>query len=377
MTDPIFLASITLDQQASNTANIPATSVPQNRANQAAIAAEKQRLNQILLQLRRKDMQPKASTSAPEFSSPTLPSAANNPVPNNSGLNSSPVPKRERSPAIIPSPAANHPTAASAPGTSALHAAATRPTDIPLIPLPINRPHSGKQLYGQRIAALQAGQFHTRIPVDSFQDRWQGANRQPSYEQWRSLLAQEAAMVANDPDNPPVGILLGDSISQWYPSDRLPQTRLWLNQAISGETSSHILRRLSDFSTTRPRIIYVMAGVNDLKQGASDAQVLANLQQIIQRLQQNHPQAQIVMQSILPTRLFGLSKNRIRNLNQQLKAIALNHGAYFLNLYSEMVGPQGNLRPDLTTDGLHLNAKGYETWQNVLQQAELQIARGQ
>jgi lysophospholipase L1-like esterase len=121
--------------------------------------------------------------------------------------------------------------------------------------------------------------------------------------------------------------------------------------------------------------VYVLAGVNDLKHGASDTQVLTNLRQIIQRLRQQHPQAKIVMQSILPTRSFGLSKNRIGNLNQQLKAIATRNGAYFLDLYSQMVDSDGNLRAELTSDGVHLSTQGYATWQGVLQQVDTQIAQ--
>ncbi|MCL6434956.1 MAG: hypothetical protein K6T90_12225 [Leptolyngbyaceae cyanobacterium HOT.MB2.61] len=36
----------------------------------------------------------------------------------------------------------------------------------------------------------------------------------------------------------------------------------------------------------------------------------------------------------------------------------------------------GNLHPNLTTDGIHLNAKGYATWQTALLQADQWIAMG-
>ncbi len=237
----------------------------------------------------------------------------------------------------------------------------------------LERPRSGSQLYSQRTAALTVGQIHTRIPVSSFRSTWTTSVQQPTYEQWKWLLAQEAASVREI--NEPVGVLLGDSLSLWFPSDRLPQTRLWLNQGISGDTTTGILHRLSSFARTRPRIVYVMAGINDLKHGASNTTILRNLQQIIQQLRQTHPQANIVMQSILPTRSLPVSSQRIANLNQQLKVIANQNGAYYLDVHSHMADANGYLRPDLTTDGLHLSAKGYEVWQAVLNSAETQIAR--
>ena len=239
----------------------------------------------------------------------------------------------------------------------------------------VSTPRSGTQLYHQRWAALRTGQLYTQLPPDSFWSAWNHVSDRQTYEQWRSLLQQEASTTAKLQGNQRLGILLGDSISLWFPSDRLPKNQLWLNQGISGDTTGGILRRLSDFSGTRPQVIYVMAGVNDLKTGVSDRTILSNLQQIVLRLRQTHPQAQIVMQSILPTGVLGLSNDHIYSLNQQLRVIATQNGAYYLDVYSQMTDGYGNLRPELTTDGLHLSAQGYATWQAILHRADLQIAQ--
>ncbi len=234
-------------------------------------------------------------------------------------------------------------------------------------------PASGSQLYQQRLAKLRSRHFTRSLPAPrSLADRQ--AMRQPTYDHWRSLLAQEAIAAAKSKHRS-IGILLGDSLSLWFPSDRLPPKQSWLNQSISGDTTSDILRRLSAFATTRPRVVYIMAGINDLKNGASDQEVLANLRRILVQLRQTHPDAQIVMQSILPTRALIATSDRIQQMNQQLKAIALQQGAYYLDLFQTMADANGNLRADLTTDGLHLNAKGYQTWQAALQQAEIRLAQ--
>jgi lysophospholipase L1-like esterase len=119
-----------------------------------------------------------------------------------------------------------------------------------------------------------------------------------------------------------------------------------------------------------------MAGVNDLKQGATDNEILWNLRQIVRRLKQAHPQAQVIVQSILPTSTTLVPGNRIGWLNQRLAAIAQEDGALFLDLYAQFTDADGNLRHELTTDGLHLNASGYATWQAKLAQADTWIARG-
>lgn len=242
-------------------------------------------------------------------------------------------------------------------------------------------PTSGSQLYLQRLAALKAGKLFTRLPADSFQSLWaKGTNTKaqrlpsPTHEQWKRLLEQEAKAVAKGQGSNRLAILLGDSLSLWFPSQRLPGSQLWLNQGISGENSGQIRRRLSAFAQTQPDTIYVLAGINDLRQGVADEVILNNLRQIVQRLRQNHPRGQVVLQSILPARFNAISNERIRNLNQQIAGIAQREGAGYLNLHPLFTDEQGEMRQELTTDGIHLSYQGYEVWQEALQYAESALA---
>ena len=229
-------------------------------------------------------------------------------------------------------------------------------------------PRSGTQLYAQRIAALHAGRLYTRLPLHSFQAQWRQASGQPTYEQWQRLLAREANVVARWQNGRRLAVIVGDSISLWYPSDRLPTNQLWLNQAISGETTQGVLRRLPAFSNTKPSTIYVMAGINDLRRGVTDEEIIRNLWRITRTLKRHHPQAQVVLQSILPTRLNRAMNQRITLINQHLAAIAQHEKVTYLNLYTDFVDADGNLRADLTTDGLHLSPQGYATWEVAFQQ---------
>lgn len=204
-----------------------------------------------------------------------------------------------------------------------------------------------------------------------------GPRHQLSYEQWLNLLQQEATAIAvAKPAH--LSVLVGDSLSLWFPTDLLPSDRAWLNQGISGEVSGGLLERLSLFNDTQPETIFVMIGINDLIRGVDDFTLLDNQRQIIRYLQDNHPRSQIVVQSVLPhgsdratwegrDRLQAISNQRIRDLNQELKAIAQTEGVYFLDLHPLFTDAQGNLRADFTTDGLHLNRQGYLVWRSALQ----------
>ncbi|MBD0385141.1 MAG: G-D-S-L family lipolytic protein [Nostoc sp. C3-bin3] len=235
---------------------------------------------------------------------------------------------------------------------------------------------SGNQLYYQRLAALKTGQIYTRVNSDNLQSLWESIKkRQLTYDDWKSLLALEARAIAQGQGANHLSILIGDSLSMWFPREKLPAGKLWLNQGISGDTSSGVLKRLGAFSATRPNVIYIMAGINDLRKGDSDDAILRNYRRIVRRLRQAHPKAQIIVQSILPTRQVKLSNSRIRHINTQLTQIAKQEGANYLNIYSWFTDMEGNLRPELTTDGLHLSQEGYDVWRLALQQIEYKLTQ--
>jgi len=203
-----------------------------------------------------------------------------------------------------------------------------------------------------------------------------GRNHKWTYQQWVEQLQREAIAAANNrPER--LTILVGDSLSLWFPSKLLPWDRNWLNQGISGETTVGLLKRLYLFDSTRPETIFVMIGINDLLHGVDNRRILANQRKIISQLRTVHPGSQIVVQSILPhsgesanwegrDRLLQLSNSRIRKVNRSLKALADAEGAFYLNLYPLFTDAQGFLRSELSTDGLHLNDEGYQVWSTAI-----------
>ncbi len=236
-------------------------------------------------------------------------------------------------------------------------------------------PRSGSQLYVQRLNALRNGRIYTRLPVDSFYAQWSRATGHPSYWQWRELLALEAKAAGQGKGQNSLTVMVGDSLSQWFPADHLPDRQIWLNQSISGDTTDGILRRLSVLKTAKPDTIYFMAGVNDLKRGASDQEILRNIHQILTRLKQQHPNVQIVVQSILPTRSAHIPNARIAAINPMIHSLTQRHGVDYLDLHRQFRDWDGGLRSELTTDGVHLSALGYQVWQSALNQMDQRLAQ--
>ncbi|MBE9060115.1 hypothetical protein IQ256_03795 [cf. Phormidesmis sp. LEGE 11477] len=200
--------------------------------------------------------------------------------------------------------------------------------------------------------------------------------RRLSYTQWKEVLAQDAKlMAARNPDR--LSVLLGDSLSLWFPGELMPGQRVWINQSISGEKTRGLLNRLDLLKDNDVEAVFLMIGINDLIWGESDQEILANYREIVRQLKLTHPNTQIVVQSILPhggeastwesrDKLAALPSERIQQMNDALQKIAADNQAYYLDLYPIFVTGDGTLRPDLTTDGLHLNRQGYLVWRSAI-----------
>lgn len=197
-----------------------------------------------------------------------------------------------------------------------------------------------------------------------------------SYEEWLEVLAADAkSMAAKQPAH--LTVLLGDSLSLWFPGELMPGRRVWINQSISGERTQGLLNRLDFLEKNDVEAVFLMIGINDLIWGKTDEEILRNYKEIVRELKKEHPKTQIVVQSILPhggedsswesrDKLAALPGDRIVNMNNALKKIAADNNAYYLDLYPIFVTGDGDLRSDLTTDGLHLNRQGYLVWRSAI-----------
>lgn len=225
-------------------------------------------------------------------------------------------------------------------------------------------------------AAIADALVTNALMADAMELPHPSGGQKRSYEQWLEVLAADAkTMAAKNPEH--LTVLLGDSLSLWFPGELMPGRRVWINQSISGERTEGLLKRLDFLDDNEVEAVFVMIGINDLIWGKTDEEILANYKEIVRRLKAEHPETQIVVQSILPhggeqstwesrDKLEALGSDRIMNMNNALKQIATANKAYYLDLYPIFVTGDGTLRNDLTTDGLHLNRQGYLVWRSAI-----------
>lgn len=163
-------------------------------------------------------------------------------------------------------------------------------------------------------------------------------------------------------------LLLGDSITESFNTQKLLSEFKIINKGISGNNSTHLLKRLDrDLLASNPDIVFILIGTNDIANGFSDEKILSNISSIIEITMTKLNGSKIFITSILPTRDNQPRPNeRIQGLNKQVQIIAKELNVNYLNLYSLFVDETRQLIFNLTEDGLHLNNRAYFIWANIL-----------
>lgn len=168
-------------------------------------------------------------------------------------------------------------------------------------------------------------------------------------------------------------IFLGNSINDGAEWAELFNDIRIKNRGISGDITTGIIHRLKEVADRKPAKVFLMIGINDLGRGVSPDAVFKNILIINDYLQQESPNTQVYIESILPVNpSFGkfpgqVSKvKEILQTNSLLQAAATTHRFEFINLHASFVNAQGYLDPRYTNDGLHLVGAGYQLWRHII-----------
>ena len=199
------------------------------------------------------------------------------------------------------------------------------------------------------------------------------ANAQDKAHDWAQFYRYAEAN--SELTEAPNVVLLGNSITDFwvgYDPDFFVNNHL-LGRGISGQTTSEMLVRFrQDVINLKPKIVVILAGINDIAENNGPIlpeNILGNIRSMVE-LARFH-KIQPVLCSLLPTKGFSWRPDIkpaeiVRNFNRQLEAYAKAESIPFVNYYDAMVDSDGGLRSDLTADGCHPNIRGYRIMEPIL-----------
>ena len=202
-------------------------------------------------------------------------------------------------------------------------------------------------------------------------------------EEW--LLKEQAKLQQNYSElnqvsvKEPDIIFIGDSIVEYYPLQELLQTdKRLVNRGIRGYKTDLLLENLDVhlFGQALDKV-FILIGTNDIGKEMPQTETLSNLEAVIQEISRDYPLAQLQLLSVLPVNedpaykstVYVRSNEKILALNQAYRQLASAYmNVQFIDLYDAFLDEEGQLRPDYTTDGLHLTIAGYAALSKALQE---------
>lgn len=160
-------------------------------------------------------------------------------------------------------------------------------------------------------------------------------------------------------------LLLGDSITEAWMWNDFPYDGPVANHGISWDTSAGVNARILQIVLSSPDVIFYMIGTNDLSYDHTPHQIARRIDDSLEALSYALPDAKIYVQSLFPR--DGEYDRDVGPLNSMIERMIASKDNYggnvsFIDLTPAFSAAPEVLRPELTDDALHLNAKGYALW---------------
>ncbi|MFD2285938.1 GDSL family lipase [Pedobacter petrophilus] len=168
-------------------------------------------------------------------------------------------------------------------------------------------------------------------------------------------------------------IFIGNSITEVGEWKKLIPDKNILNLGISGDVTLGVINRLHEEILSKPKAIFVMIGINDLKIGVPISEITARQKAIINIITTESPKTKIFMQSTLPVNekmlaeiYKRLNNHDISKMNSALQKLCKKLQVSYIDLWPVMINKEGQLQQKLSTDGLHLKPNAYLKWVKYL-----------
>jgi len=196
-----------------------------------------------------------------------------------------------------------------------------------------------------------------RIIVDEMGKYWEARVQ---------IFRREAGSIPKD------GIVfLGDSITEGFRvKEYFPDLNV-INRGISGDKIGGwqyygILDRLdTSVFNLKPKALFILIGINDIVfWDTPEPEMEKGYHAVFAELKRGAHGVEIYIQSLLPTsgEEFGRFNVKINIWNTKIQSMVLEYGFVYLDIATVFMDEMGDMNKEMTTDGLHLNEKGYDLW---------------
>jgi lysophospholipase L1-like esterase len=168
-------------------------------------------------------------------------------------------------------------------------------------------------------------------------------------------------------------VLVGDSITEGFDVKKYFPGRRVLNRGIGADVIGNalpesdkrgILRRMDEsVFDCSARDVFLLIGINDLGSGRTPDVMENGYREILEQIKKRAPDIRVHVESVLPCRdRYAKHNANVKDFNSRLEKLAHEFDYDYIDLHSKMTDENGELKKELTADGLHLKDPGYKIW---------------
>ncbi|MFZ5425437.1 MAG: GDSL-type esterase/lipase family protein [Thermodesulfobacteriota bacterium] len=145
-----------------------------------------------------------------------------------------------------------------------------------------------------------------------------------------------------------------------------------VNLAVTTSKSSGVVQTVNTAVQHNPRTIFIMTGINDIADGDLSG-FTRNYNTILDTIAVKSPGSKVYVQALLPVnwtafpRAYDFDNGAVNSYNSAISGVAASHAnATYLDFRPYFTDASGNLKAELSKDGLHLNSDGYKIWGGLM-----------
>lgn len=158
------------------------------------------------------------------------------------------------------------------------------------------------------------------------------------------------------------------SIRMWHDvQEEFPDHKV-INTGFGGSQASDLSYYIYDLILRfNPNKVFIYEGDNDVFAGIHTNKIRKTFRQILQGIQRNDSTTQIVLIAAKPSIARWKLRGKYKRLNRKLERLADEDPRVdFADVWRPMLDGKKVKQDIFIEDGLHMNAKGYQIWYDVL-----------
>ncbi len=167
----------------------------------------------------------------------------------------------------------------------------------------------------------------------------------------------------------------GDSITNRWQSTGL---EIWNKRyagiaadfGIEGDRVQNVLWRLDkgQVDGMDPKVVVLMIGTNNSGDNTA-AQIADGIKVLVAEYEKRCPRAHIILMGVFPRdpNSMGTGRQKVAAVNSQVASLENGKQVSYVDISSQMIGPNGVIAPEMMPDYLHPGIKGYRIWADAIQ----------